>query len=99
MRGHLYILNGVTFTWDVQKAAANIRKHKISFEEAREVFFDPFLISVDASRNDEDRNAIIGYTKSSQLLYVVYIEKEDDAFRIISALKATKQHRKTYENY
>jgi len=63
-------LNGTTFIWNAKKAAANPVKHDgICFEQAVTVFFDPFFRLVDASRNDEARDAVIGY----------------DAIRIISA--------------
>lgn len=55
-------LNGVAFVWDEVKARRNIAAHDgITFEHAAEVFFDPFLRVVDASRNDEARDAVIGY--------------------------------------
>jgi uncharacterized DUF497 family protein len=56
--------NGITFVWDQQKAATNIAKHDgISFEQATQAFFDPFLRIVEASQNDEARDAIIGMDK------------------------------------
>ncbi len=53
---------------------------------------------VDASRNDEARDAIIGLDRRWNLLYVVFIEREDDMIRIISARKATRKEREYYEN-
>nr|WP_231663744.1 BrnT family toxin [Pseudanabaena sp. 'Roaring Creek'] len=58
------------------------------FQQATEAFFDPFLVVVDASRNDEERDAVIGLDKRWNLLYVVYVERENDVIRIISARKA-----------
>ncbi len=73
--------------------------HNVKFEEACEVFFDPFWMMIDASRDFERRDGIIGYDKSSRLLFVVFVEKKDDAYRIVSARKADKEHRRYYENY
>lgn len=57
-----YEHQGTTFVWNDQKAADNERKHAVRFEEAATVFDDPLLIVQDASRNDEDRNAVIGFS-------------------------------------
>jgi uncharacterized DUF497 family protein len=94
-----FILNGITFIWNEDKAKQNPFKHReITFEQAVEAFFDPFLVVVDASRNDEARDAIIGMDKQNYLLFVVHIQQENDQIRIISARKATRQERITYEN-
>lgn len=53
---------------------------------------------VDASRNDEVRDAVIGLDRRWNLLYVVHIERDDDVIRIISARKATRKEREYYEN-
>jgi uncharacterized protein len=56
-----FVLNGITFVWNDEKAESNTSKHGgITFQQAAEAFFDPFLIVVDASRNDEARDAIVG---------------------------------------
>ena len=84
------------------KARQNIGKHGITFREACEAFFDPFLILIDASRNNEPREAVIGYDKSGRLLFVVHVEilniKDKENYRIISAKRATREHRRIYEN-
>lgn len=92
-----FLLHGITFTWDVDKAVANLRKHGIAFEQAAEAFFDPFLKVVDASRHEEARDAIIGMDTRWNLLFVVHLEREDDAIRLISARKATRRERAYYE--
>ena len=85
-------LNGVNFVWNDEKARQNVLNHEgITFERAAEVFFDPFFRLVDASRNDEARDAAIGYDTLGRLLYVVNIAFEDDTIRLISARKATAQ--------
>jgi len=91
------VLQGITFVWDSNKASMNLRKHGIPFEQAAEAFFDPFLRLVDASRHEEARDAIIGLDTRWNLLFVIHIELEDDAIRIISARKATRRERAYYE--
>ena len=94
-----FVLNGVSFVWNDDKAQINPKKHDgVTFQQAAQVFFDPLLVVVDASRNDETRDAVIGLDIRWNLLYVVYIEREDDTIRIISARRATKQEREYYES-
>lgn len=94
-----FVLNGITFSWDDEKARINPINHDgVTFQQATEVFFDPFLIIVDASRNNELRDAVIGLDTRWNLLYVVHIEQEESGIRIISARKATRQERAKYEN-
>lgn len=92
-----YQLQSVLFEWDEDKARSNIQKHGVTFEEAAEVFFDPFYQTGDASVDEgEARDFIIGYTFSQRLLLAVYTEREDRT-RIISARPATRAERKVYE--
>jgi uncharacterized DUF497 family protein len=66
-----HIQNGITFVWDQKKAATNIAKHDgISFEQATQAFFDPFLRVVEASQNNETRDAIIGMDKMPLLVWI-----------------------------
>jgi uncharacterized DUF497 family protein len=93
-----FVLQGSTFIWDEQKARENPRRHDgITFEQAAEAFFDPFLKIVDASRNEEAHDAIIGMDARWNLLFVVHIELEEDAIRLISARKSPRQERDDYE--
>src|SRR5258706_15017388 len=93
-----YVLQGITFLWDEAKAKANPSRHDgVSFEQAAEAFFDPFLKVMDASREEETREAIIGMDRSWNLLFVVHIEWQSEAIRIISARKATRKERAYYE--
>ncbi|WP_373544660.1 BrnT family toxin [Chamaesiphon sp.] len=93
-----FALDGITFVWDEEKAQNNPSKHDgITFQHAAEAFFDPFLIIVDASRNEEARDAVIGLDTRWNLLFVVHIEREENVIRIISARKATRQERAEYE--
>lgn len=91
-----YNLQGTEFEWNNEKAEANIIKHGISFEESAEIFFDPFYQTGDATRNDETREFIIGYSLNYRLLLVVFIER-NQRIRIISARKATSYEKKLYE--
>jgi uncharacterized DUF497 family protein len=67
-------------------------------EQAATAFFDPFFRLVDASRNDEAREAIIGYDAASRLLFVVHVELNGEAIRLISARLATSEERRLYEH-
>jgi uncharacterized DUF497 family protein len=88
------------FAWDPKKANENIKKHKVSFDEAVTVFYDPLAkIADDPDHSDsEDRFLMIGHSHSANLLIVVHVYKEEkDAIRIISARKATKREKKDFE--
>jgi len=89
------------FEWDPDKAETNERKHGISFEDACEVFNDPFHALVDASDQGEERVGVIGLSPSVHPvfpLYVVAKDLGDHHWRIISARLATKQERRRYED-
>ena len=92
------------FIWDEQKAKKNLAKHKISFDEAKTIFRDPFLISYpDEFHSDsEDRLISIGTSINQRLLLVVHLEKYElstgiTLIRIISCRKATSLERELYE--
>ena len=93
-----YRLHGVQFEWDRDKAKANLAKHAVSFEQACEVFFDPFVRVVDATDQAEARDAAIGYSTESRLLFVVHVIRHEESIRIVSARQATSQERKRYED-
>lgn len=94
-----FALNGIHFVWDEDKARRNPGKHAgITFEQAAEAFFDPFLQVVEANRNDERRDAVIGMDRRWNLLFVVHMEFEGTFIRIISARKATRKERQIYED-
>lgn len=73
-----YALDGISFVWDAAKAQANVSKHRVSFEQAAEAFFDPFLRVVDASPEEEGRDALIGMDERRNLLFVVHIGLEGE---------------------
>ena len=93
-----YTLAGQTFEWDAEKAGSNLSKHGVAFPEACEVFFDPFFRLVDATAGEEAREAAIGYTENSRLLFVVHVARREESIRIISARPATAEERKFYEH-
>jgi uncharacterized DUF497 family protein len=95
----LYRYEGLEFVWNIHKAASNIEKHGVRFEQACEAFLDPLARIVDAGVEDEARDALVGQVIQGRLLFVVHIEKDDAAIRIISARAATAMERKDYEDY
>jgi uncharacterized DUF497 family protein len=88
---------GTSFRWDESKAAENQRKHGVSFEEAVTVFDDPLFVLQDASRNEEKRDAVIGFSSSGRLLTVVHVEFEEEFIRIISAWRASAAEEAFYD--
>jgi len=86
------------FDWDRNKAAINLIKHKVSFQEASTVFDDPFAITFDDPDHSifEQRDLTFGMTRTDKLLAVIHTE-EKGMIRIISARHMTKQERKIYE--
>lgn len=85
------------FEWDARKAAANLAKHGVSFEEARTAFDDE-LGAYYADSLHRERFILIGYSKRQRLLYVVHAEVRTESIRIISARKATRHEKARYEN-
>ena len=79
----------VKFEWDAAKAASNVRKHGISFEEAKSVFYDEFAIQFYDSENselEEDRFLMLGLSSESRILLVCHCERDSgNTIRIISA--------------
>jgi uncharacterized protein len=89
----------IQFEWDQPKAAANLRKHGVSFEEAQSVFYDEFAIQFyDYEHSTEEaRFLLLGMSDSARLLLVCHCERESgDLIRIISARKATKRESTFY---
>jgi uncharacterized DUF497 family protein len=86
------------FAWDAAKAAANLAKHGISFEEAATVFGDPLALTFDDPDHsvDEHRLLTFGVSDRNRVLLVVNVER-GRILRIISARKATKHERGIYE--
>ena len=85
------------FTWNQRKAAANLKKHGVSFQEASTAFEDE-LGAYYPDTLHEDRFILVGYSRRQRLLYVVHAEVQQDVIRIISARRATSHEKARYEN-
>src|SRR6185503_9565091 len=87
------------FEWDSAKAASNVRKHSISFDEAVTVFKDPlaFIFDDETHSQEEQREIIIGMSALRRMILVCFVERLEDVVRIISARPATRQEIKDYE--
>ncbi len=86
------------FDWDKNKAASNLAKHKVSFEEAATVFGNPLSDTFDDPDHsvEERRFLIIGHSEKGKLLFVSHTD-DGETVRIISARELTHGERKTYE--
>ena len=86
------------FEWDVEKARANVRKHRVSFEEAATVLGDPLSITISDPLHpkEEERSVIIGRSHRGRTLVVVHTER-GERIRIISARSASRGERRQYE--
>jgi uncharacterized DUF497 family protein len=86
------------FEWNPQKAAANLAKHAVSFEDAATVFGDPLgRIMADPRHSaEEQRLVLLGLSQSKHLLAVMYVNR-GETLRIISARRATRRERTDYE--
>ena len=86
------------YEWDQEKAANNLEKHGVSFEEAATVFDDPLYIDFyDPDHSiEEHRYLIMGQSTGSRLLIVSYTER-DQVVRLISAREVTPTERRAYE--
>jgi uncharacterized protein len=88
----------LAFEWDERKANANLAKHGVGFAEAATVFADPLSLTIPdpAHSASEDRFVILGLSHQNRLVVVVFTER-GDTIRVISARRATKKERRTYE--
>jgi uncharacterized protein len=89
----------IQFQWDEAKAAANLKKHHVSFEEAKSIFFDDLGVQFfdDDHSSDEDRFLMLGMSSGAKLLIVCHCERDHGAtIRIISARRATKRESAFY---
>ncbi len=89
------------FYWDNDKAASNLDKHGVSFEEASTVFYDYLsrTVSDPFAPSGEQRFLTLGMSTASKVLMVVHTETHEDHIRIISARAATNAERMKYEHY
>ncbi len=92
-------MDEIKFSWDARKAKQNIKRHKVSFEEAATVFYDEKAIEFfdpDHSKH-EDRFLMLGLSWRFRILVVCYcLCKQGPEIRIISARKATRKEKRVY---
>ncbi len=84
----------IAFEWDEAKSRTNLKKHGVSFEEARSVFFDEYAMQFydEGHSSEEDRFIMLGMSNLSRVLVVCHCERVGGSVvRIISARKATKK--------
>ncbi len=89
----------ISFEWDGRKASANLRKHGVSFEEAKSVFFDERARLIDDPDHSEgeDRFVLLGFSQNLRLLLVCHCYRADgEVIRSISARKATRVEARFY---
>jgi uncharacterized protein len=91
-------IGDLEFEWDSEKAALNLKKHRISFTEAATAFSDTLSLTIDDPDHSggENRFLLVGMSTDRRLLVVIHVIR-DVRYRIISARKATKYERKVYE--
>jgi uncharacterized DUF497 family protein len=83
--------------WDAKKAATNLEKHGVSFEEAATALLDPNALAMeDDASSAEPRWVLIGMTTQLRLVTVVYTVRDDESIRLISARKSTKTETNFY---
>ena len=89
----------LTFEWDIDKNRVNQKKHGVSFEEAKSVFYDDKAIQFwdDDHSEQEDRFLLLGKSYKMRILLIVHCYREEESvIRIISARKATKNESQQY---
>ncbi len=87
------------FEWNPAKAAANLRRHGVSFQEAATVFDDMQAYIQDDEMHSEEgkRQVILGYSERNRLLIVSFVQRVPDRIRLITARVATTRERRMYE--
>ena len=97
---YIVSMSELQFEWDKSKAVANLKKHGISFEEAKSVFVDERakLIADPDHSEDEDRFLLLGYSSILRLLVICHCYRSDEGIiRIISARKASRHEAASYK--
>lgn len=92
----------INFEWDKRKASANARKHKVTFDEAKSVFYDERARLIDDPDHSEDEEwfVLLGMSSSARTLVVVHCYREsENTIRLISARKATRTEIGIYEEF
>jgi uncharacterized DUF497 family protein len=86
----------VDIEWDPTKAASNLKKHGVSFEEAASALLDPNALAQPDASGSEERWLLIGMSSKARLVTLVYTLRGEDRIRLISARKATRKEAKYY---
>ena len=87
------------FEWDAEKAASNLGRHGVSFEEASTVFGDPLATTIiDPDHSDDEERWLTTGTSAEGRTVIVWHTNRDEAVRIIGARLATSAERRTYES-
>lgn len=92
-------MKNIQFEWDAAKASLNQKKHGVSFDEAKSVFYDEnaVIIHDPEHSDDEERFVLLGISSESRILVVIHCyRKKDKIIRIISARKANKNEAMQY---
>ncbi len=91
-------MSHLEFEWSPAKAASNVKKHGVSFEEARSVFEDEEALLIPDPEHSvgEERFVLLGVSAASRLVVVIHCERGPDVIRIISARKADRTERAAY---
>ena len=92
-------MKDLCFEWNEAKSKANIRKHGISFEEAKSVLFDEYaLLIADPDHSEtEDRFLLLGLSARLRLLLVCHsFEVDENLIRVISCRKGTRKEMSLY---
>ncbi len=90
----------IRFEWDPRKAAANVQKHGISFDEAETAFYDDYasILEDPDHSGDEERFLLLGMSGALRVLLVVHCVREaGSVIRLVSARKATRSERAQYD--
>ena len=87
------------YEWDLDKATRNLKKHQVSFDEAKTVFLDPFALTFDDPEHssEEARFITVGTSEKSRILFVSHADRGEDRVRVISARNATKSEADGYQ--
>ena len=92
-------MDELRFSWDPRKAKSNLRKHRVSFEEAETVFLDEHALLIDdpEASGKEDRFVLLGLSAKPRVLVVCHcLREEGSVIRIISARRASKREERDY---
>ena len=87
------------YEWNPKKAKENLKRHKVSFDEATSVFTDPFALTFnDPDHSQEERRYItVGTSSKQRIVFLAHVDRGEDHVRIISARAATATESHAYQ--